>query len=189
MLKKWKTTGTDTELITLAEAKNYLKIDDFSEDDDLINSLISAAREWVEAYVNRKFVNVEITEKFDSFNEYLMLSVAPVVSVTSIKYYDTEGNEQTLNESVYSLDNFSEPCMINTKSGQNFPSVSSDTSNPIEVVYIAGFGNNVSDVPKIYRSAMLHQIRDGYDNRGNPKRNTSTDLVKRMLNLSRVKMY
>lgn len=54
------------EPVTLAEAKAHLRVDSEAED-DLILSLISAAREWVEVYLDRTLITTQWTMRLDSF--------------------------------------------------------------------------------------------------------------------------
>jgi len=55
-----------TEPMSLADAKLHLRIDS-SDDDDLILSLITAARRYAEDYCDRTFVVTKWTMKLDSF--------------------------------------------------------------------------------------------------------------------------
>lgn len=50
------------ELITLDEVKNYLRID-FSEDDTFLSTLIVAARNYCESYLNRPLLSADMTEE------------------------------------------------------------------------------------------------------------------------------
>ena len=54
------------EPVSLAEAKAHLRVDGEAED-DLIMGLISAAREWVEVYLDRTLITTQWTMKLDSF--------------------------------------------------------------------------------------------------------------------------
>jgi hypothetical protein len=56
-----------------------------------------------------------------SFCDLLDLPVAPVISVTSVKYLDTDGVEQTLASSVYELVNTGLEPQIRLKINQTFP--------------------------------------------------------------------
>lgn len=54
------------EPVSLAEAKLHLRVDSEAED-SLILGLISAAREWVEVYLDRTLITTQWTMKMDSF--------------------------------------------------------------------------------------------------------------------------
>ena len=52
--------------VTLAEAKAHLRID-YSDDDDLIGTMITSATRWAEDYCDRTFCNTRWTMRLDSF--------------------------------------------------------------------------------------------------------------------------
>jgi hypothetical protein len=52
---------TGSESITLAEAKNFLRMENTTVDDALISDLITSAREQAELICNRSFIEQEIT--------------------------------------------------------------------------------------------------------------------------------
>ena len=108
-------TPAASEPITLTEAKNFLRVDG-SDDDALITALISAAREMCEQYTRRILVTTTIDEYFDGFPNYknavskdiIYLSRGPVQSITSLKYVDEIGSEETVASSYYVSDTISE---------------------------------------------------------------------------------
>lgn len=76
------------EPVTLAEAKAQLRIDG-TEEDLLIASLISAARERVENYTNRFYTECQVALIFDKFSilsEPISLGIPDLLSVDEIKY-------------------------------------------------------------------------------------------------------
>lgn len=162
---KWKvSTAPASEPITLAEAKLYLRVDT-TADDALITALITAARETVERYTSRALVTQTITQVLDCFPGFgFRLAVHPVQSITSITYKDSNGNTQTLSDTIYMLDNYDLPSAVVLKANQTFPSVYSET-NAVTVVYVAG--ESASNVPKAILQAMYLTIADFYENRTN----------------------
>ena len=91
------------EPVTLAEAKLHLKVEN-TADDDLITSLIKTARQWCEGYQNRSYITRTITLKTDKFPKVFRLPRPQLLTVTSIKYIDLAGVEQTLDSGVYAID-------------------------------------------------------------------------------------
>lgn len=99
------------EPITLDEAKLHLRIDsDFDLEDDLIESLISAARDKAEFFCSRFFT--EQTVAIVYFNELpagiysqasIELPYPDISSVSSVSYTDIEGNSTTISASGYSF--------------------------------------------------------------------------------------
>lgn len=95
-------TGS-TEPVTLAEAKNYLRITN-TQDDTLITSMIESARKNVERWLNSDIVPKERQVFYDNLTEEINLYYAPIASITSVT---VEGTAQVLDEGyeVIGLDN------------------------------------------------------------------------------------
>src|SRR3990167_5324560 len=94
-------TPTVSDLISLAEAKENLRIIS-SDHDSLITRLITGAREWIEGYTGLS-VGVQTWElRLDCFPaqhcavDVIDVPKPPLLSVSSVKYNDTGGVEQTL---------------------------------------------------------------------------------------------
>jgi len=85
------------EPITLAEAKEHLRVD-FSDEDDYITALITTARKYCESYTNRVFITQTWRQNIDYFPRVIQLKVNPIISLTSLKYYDTAENQQTITD-------------------------------------------------------------------------------------------
>jgi uncharacterized phiE125 gp8 family phage protein len=181
-----KTVPPATEPFTLAEAKNFLQIDDFEDDDDLITALIEAVRIDTEEYLNRCLIQTTIQEYFPVFEPQMFLSLNPVLSIDEIIYTDQNGTSQTL--TTYQSDLISEPAFIAPTANTSFPSVQSNIVNPIRVTYKSGFGTTADDIPKNIKQAMLLMLRDNYDNRENPVRKMRT-AAQLMLQKIRMKMF
>lgn len=161
------TTAPTEEPLTLAEAKLNLRVD-HTADDDLITAIIVVARQWCESFQNRSYVTQTITLKMDKFpccGDYdeIVVPRPPLQSVTSIKYVDEDGAEQTLSSDVYDVDTYSEPGRIGLANSQSWPGVRGDL-NGIEVIYIAGYGD-ADDVPDRFKRAMHLIIAHLYEHR------------------------
>ena len=61
-----RSSGPNSDPVTLAEAKAHLRIDTDTED-DLITSLITSATRWAEDYCDRTFCLTQWTMRLDSF--------------------------------------------------------------------------------------------------------------------------
>ena len=75
----------------------------------------------------------------------------PIIQVTSIKYYDTDGVQQTLNASQYVVDTQSEPGWIVPATTVDWPDTF-DSINSVEIIYRAGYGATSADVPQAIRT-------------------------------------
>lgn len=105
-IKTKKTPITpDSEPLTLAVAKEWLRIsDDPSADDDLITQLIIQSRDLIEHHLNIAMipstVNIEAT-----YRDVLSLQFQPITSVTEVKNRDDEDLDYTFNGFAVKLDN------------------------------------------------------------------------------------
>lgn len=85
------------EPLSLAEAKQHLRVED---DDPYLTYLagyITAARQTVEEYLNASVANQTRVHRLDAFPAgAIVLPNGPVISVTSIAYVDVNGANQTV---------------------------------------------------------------------------------------------
>jgi uncharacterized phiE125 gp8 family phage protein len=148
-------TAPATEPVTLAEMRTQLGITDASDtaSDTTITRRIIEARQWVEAHIRRALITQTLEIRMDCFPEHIQLPYPPVASVTSVKYIDTDGVEQTLGTSNYVLDDYPLVPFIREAYGIAWPSVR-DEPNAVRVRYVAGYGN-ASDVPATIREAIM----------------------------------
>lgn len=169
-------TAPSVEPISLEQAKAHLRVDT-TDQDDLIESLISAARERIEDETGRALITQTLEIALDYFVEppdlryvtypYLtpakaiLLPRPPLQSLKRITYIDGDGNEVLLHDEVGSptvisdlvVDTYSEPGRLVPASGGNWPSVQ-DRANAVVIRYTAGYAS-ADDVPKPIVQAIL----------------------------------
>ena len=75
-----------SEPITLAQAKNYLKVD-FDDDNDLITSLIASARVRLEKYAGVA-MSARTLQVVAYVDEFIELPYAPLNNITKVEYWD-----------------------------------------------------------------------------------------------------
>jgi len=160
-------TGPAAEPVGLDEAKLHCRVD-ITEDDELIQGLIIAARGTAEKISNHRMITQTWDYWLDGFpgSATLVLpkSLTPVQSVTSIKYYDAADQESTFNAANYVTDTKREPGRIILKSGSSWPSDVLRVVNGVVVRVVVGFGDD-ADVPQQFKQAMLLMIGHWYENR------------------------
>ena len=156
-------TAAVNPVFTTAEAKAVLKVD-VSDDDTLIDNLISAATESCQIYTNQYFIDTVVTQYSDNWNEFYTLYKSPVVSITHVKYYDSDDSQQTLSSSNYILDGTSKPARIGIAVDGSLPNLS-DRINAVEVKYTVGYGTASTDVPEGIRTAIILTVGNWYENR------------------------
>jgi uncharacterized phiE125 gp8 family phage protein len=158
------TSQPASEPITLSEAKDHLRVD-FSDEDTYINTLITTARKYCEQYTNRAFITQTWRQNEDKWTNPIKLKVNPVISLTSIKYYDTNEAQQTLTDSSanFQKDFNSDVAKIYEGLTNAFPSLGC-TINPIEIITVCGYGS-ASDVPDDIKHAIKIMVSFLYENR------------------------
>jgi uncharacterized phiE125 gp8 family phage protein len=162
-------TEPAVEPVSLEDMQEHLRVetDGTNPDDDVITTLISVAREFVERFSNRALITQTWELALDAFPDcdYIALPYPPLQSVTSVKYYDTDETESTFSSDDYQVDTYSEPGRIVLAYGEVWPSETLRTANGVIVRYIAGFGDAASDVQSRYKQAIKLVAAHLYENR------------------------
>ncbi len=182
-------TQPKAEPVTLAMAKQHLRVD-FDDDDALIDTLIVAAREYVEKITRRALYERTVLLSLDSFplqwsetlNPIQTNRVVPqywehfeirlpkpkVTAILSITYQDEAGNTITLDPSTYRSDLNSTPARVVPAPGAAWPYVATYVPGSVQVTYTAGSygdGETVDNCPASIKQAMLLLISGWYSNR------------------------
>jgi len=158
-------TPSTQDPITLDEAKNFMKID--TEDDDgLILTQITAAKEYAEATQGRKFMTQTWKYYLDDWPDenYIELPFPPLQDVSTIKYTDYNGTQTTWSSSEWDHDIVSEPGRVILGYGYSWPTATLHPNNPIEIQFICGYGTP-DDVPEVTKAGMKLIIDELYENR------------------------
>ncbi len=79
----------DTEPVTLAEAKNYLRVTN-TQDDTLITNMITQARVMAEIYLNSDIIAKQRRVYFEYLDDPINLYYAPITSVDEVTFNDVE---------------------------------------------------------------------------------------------------
>ena len=156
-------TAPSVEPITTAEAKAHLNVTS-ADDDTYIDTLVVAARQKTESYLNRSLITQTWNLYLDKFESKIILPRAPIQSVSSIKYIDTNGAEQTLSSAVYTVDTDAEPGQVYLAYEQSWPDIRT-MEKAVDVEYIAGYGDAGTDVPQVIKQAMLLLVGHYYERR------------------------
>lgn len=158
--------------ITLTEAKAQLDVG-YTDKDTLIGMLIAAATSHLDGWTGilvRCLCEQTWRQDYDGFAYCLRLPLFPVISITSVKYLDAAGAEQTVQASDYSLQNDDLGAFVRMKNSFSEPSVQGD-GPAVSVNYLAGYADvagtpKTSSVPDDLKHAMLLHIRHLFDNPG-----------------------
>lgn len=157
-------TPPTTYPVTLAEAKLHCRVD-VADDDALITALITAATEMAETKTGRAIMSQTWELTLDSFPDAFELTRTPVQSITSVRYFDTAGVQQTMLNTLYSLDTadeFGYAYVVPAYNG-TWPDTR-DQINAVSVQYVAGYVN-AGLVPQGIKQWVLLTIATMYENR------------------------
>lgn len=158
-------TDATVEPVTLEQAKVQCRVDeDITADDDLIETLITAARQQAEQELNRALITQTWERVIDAFPEAeIELGKHPVIAITSVTYTDAAGDSQTLAAEAYSLDS-------DTDGGYLLPAVDTtwpatlDTANAVRVRFTSGYGATADLVPGAIKAWILAKVGDLHPN-------------------------
>jgi len=91
------------------------------------------------------------------------------MSVTHVKYYDTDGTETTFYDSTDTsqliIDTDSEPGRISLAYGKSWPTTSLQPINGVRVRFVAGFGASEGATPAPVRDAVMLYVAYRNENR------------------------
>lgn len=187
-------TQPDVEPITLAEARTHLRDDAQYDspqddpleelDDDLILTLITAAREWAEEFTGRTIAQKVLEYTMDAFptgttvaDRTIELPGAPIQTLVSVTYSGTEPNEEdpevtvdadvVIDAADYQVDLVLNPPRL-APVASAWPTART-VFNAARVRYIAGYtlptdSPNDYPLPKLMKQAMLLVIGHWYAN-------------------------
>lgn len=127
------------EPVSTAQAKLHLKVD-ASDDDALIAALVTAARDYWEGAQGRALVLQTCDLVLDQWplGGEIRLPRAPLRSVVSVTYIDSDGNSNTMAAADYVVDTASEPGRVVLGYSKSWPSETLRPGGAITVRYRAG---------------------------------------------------
>ena len=167
------------EPVSLAEARLHLRVD-FTDDDALITSLISAARQAAETLTGRQFVTARWKLVLDRFpgacgssdaagqtfslpGHAILLPKCPVQSVVAIESLDMANTLQTMPPGEYTIDTACEPARVTPVFGGLWP-ISLPQIGAVSVTFDAGYGDAAS-VPEGIKSWIKLRVGSLYAHR------------------------
>tara|TARA_Y100000114_G_scaffold11686_1_gene9370 strand:- start:9729 stop:10385 length:657 start_codon:yes stop_codon:yes gene_type:complete len=177
------TTAPTQEPLSLQEVKEYLRVED-STDERILRPFIETARRLCEEHTGRSLMTQTHSFFVDAYDEladplfegfrtgpylnyykdHIVLPTSPVVSVSSVSTFNDDDTETTMAASRYYVDNVREPARVVLRRGETFPTALR-VANAIKIVYVAGYTSAFS-VPEPIRMGMLQHIAYLYEHRG-----------------------
>lgn len=159
--------------VTLAQAKEFCRIDSTdSSQDTTLTMLIAAMTDYAEHLTGRAFVERTLQLNLNCFTHTIALPMAPLIGVDSVKYTDINGAAQTVSALDYEYDTISQPGLLRPIWGAAWPSIGYGF-NPVRIQYRAGYAapgspQDLTDntyLPGALRTWMAARICTMYDNR------------------------
>lgn len=154
-------TAPVAEPVTVPEVKTHTQVE-HTADDALIGTLISAARQDAEHRLGRALITQTWEQILDAFIDPIYLPNSPIVSITSVKYIDSAGVEQTIVSTAYTLDVDNEPGRVKPAFGVAWPTPRTQ-HNAVRVRYVAGYGADGTNVPAAIKNWILLRVKALYD--------------------------
>lgn len=176
-------SGATTEPVTIEQARTQIGLaSDDTSSDALLISLIAAARGYVENYTHRALITQIWEAYMDTFeNNEINLFKLPVAAITSVKYYDANDVEQTLEVNTdYVIDIIGEPARLFPAYGKDWPNTY-DKPNAVQIVFTAGYGD-ATKVPDIIKAVILMIVAHLEANRGDEGFRTLPPSIALLLN-------
>ncbi len=148
-------TDASTDPVTLAElTAEIVGYVQSTANDAVVTTKIAEATRWLQEYTSRQFIQATHLQAYDDWPDEIIPHIQPLVSVTSIKYYDEDAVQQTVSSTLYWTDIYNIPPRIKFKPDTfTYPTLESDRPSAIEVRYVAGY-TNAAAVPYVAKQAI-----------------------------------
>jgi uncharacterized phiE125 gp8 family phage protein len=155
-MKRMLLEAPAAEPVLAAEAKAHMRVDGAAED-DLITSLIVAARILIEAETRRALITQRWRAIFEAWPAAgIVLPIQPVQSVEVVVAVDHEGGTTIIDEEDYELQLVDGSLRLNDRTAR---------AAHYEIDFTAGYGAAGSDVPQALRQAIRLLVTHWYEHR------------------------
>ncbi|MFN3349651.1 head-tail connector protein [Pseudorhodoplanes sp.] len=153
------------EPVSLSDAKHFLRVE-HDNDDDLIGSLIVAARMQVELQTRRALIDQTWRLIRDVWPRSGRLPILPVPlkAVTAIRVFDADGTVHALDPEDFDIDFGSAPAVLGFARGA--VRAPGKLTAGIEVDIAAGYGAAPDEAPEPLRQAIRMLTAHWYEHRG-----------------------
>jgi uncharacterized phiE125 gp8 family phage protein len=132
--------------------------------DPMLAMLIKAARQVAENITGRGLITQTWEQVLDKFPaKEIEIGMLPILSITSVKYYDETGALQTMSSADYVLDQDTLPGWVLPAQDVSWPSTM-DMAQAVIIRFVAGYGAAGSSVPANIRMWISAQCAAAYNN-------------------------
>jgi len=139
-----------------------------------LERIIAAAVADVERHTRRALITQTWRISLREFKPRIYLPRPPLQSITSIQYTEADGTVMTLSPSLYQVTLDASPAYVEPAFGQSWPSIRSETVEPVVITYVAGYGDDAEYIPSQFQNAIYELVAFRFMNRGD----TNQDIPK-----------
>ena len=147
-------TPSDIMPITPDEFKTYAKIDT-DADDDIIDDIISAVKDWGQAWTRRTWFTTTLRAEWLTHAREVELPLGPIISITTIETWDGDAWEAVGTDD-YEVSGQSDQIITFATWGKR-----------LRVQYVAGYGASATDLPTSLKLGVYKACLSAYEDRQN----------------------
>lgn len=156
--------GPAVEPLTLAEAKDHLRLDG-TDEDATVSACIVAARQACESYTGLSLISQTWQLYLDRWPAgAIELPRPPLQAVLAVNVLDAVGERSLLDPARYVVDRGSGPARLLRRGTLAWPRPGRAIGG-IEITYRSGFGDSWNDVPAALRQGMLLAVAHFFERR------------------------
>lgn len=147
---------TPPESVVTAQEAVDARVFSTDDDDTFIQTLLDVAQASLDGptgWLGRAIGFQTLEAQLDELCDNIRLQYPPIVSVTSVKYDDSDGNEQTLSSSLYRVSGN----VITRAYGASWPATRLQTE-AVRIRYEAGY--ELADVPTVIKHAIMLMAKE-----------------------------
>lgn len=156
-------TPATVDVVSVADVKAHLRID-YSDDDAYLGALTLAAAATTESWLGIALRPQTWELRDDAFpSAEIILPRQPVIEIESVKYDDSDGVEQTVDDADYRLYVDGSVYGVEPVYGGSWPSARNDRGS-VRVRFIAGYEivDGVDPLPPPIKVAIMQMVSDLY---------------------------
>lgn len=172
-----RTVAPTVEPLSVAEARDHMRITHHDDDDDIRTFVVPAARDWCEAFTCRAFLQQTWVLTLQGFGGgRIYLPKPPLSSVSSVTYLDANGDSQTWASANYTVvipsGPYAQHGWIEPAYGVTYPTTRG-VPEDVTITFVCGYGTTGSTVPDGIRMGVRVLCEDYYSQRSSQTIGTS----------------
>jgi uncharacterized phiE125 gp8 family phage protein len=155
--------------------RDYLKIDNTSED-DLLTAFLQTATKCFEDITNRTVITKTYKVLLDCWFYCFEIKKSVLQEILSVTYFDADGVEQTVDSSDYYVTESATYSKLVFIDGFEFPALRGRLQD-ITINFKVGYGDDACSIPNDIKTALMAHVAAMYFNRGDCIDDTCSNLL------------